>query len=148
MCADGVKYWTADTGNTCDSSAGWTPPSCQAAAVNVELNAYALLIYVTKADTATAVLVVKWLSAQRNSNGGFVSTQVCTLQLYGIKVYCSVLCTFLSKPSYCNDRVMSCMLCSHTLCDNERKCLDERSFTPLFGRQIAVSALVVFGVQN
>lgn len=76
VCIDGVKYWTANTDSSCGSSAGWTPPSCQATALNVELNAYALLIYVTKADTATAVLIVKWLSAQRNSNGGFVSTQV------------------------------------------------------------------------
>ncbi|KAF5913730.1 hypothetical protein HPG69_017506 [Diceros bicornis minor] len=41
----------------------------------VEMTAYALLTYTLLGDMATALLVVKWLSQQRNALGGFPSTQ-------------------------------------------------------------------------
>lgn len=42
----------------------------------VEMTAYSLLTYTLLGDVASALPVVKWLSQQRNSLGGFSSTQV------------------------------------------------------------------------
>lgn len=42
----------------------------------VEMTAYGLLTYTLLGDVASALPVVKWLSQQRNSLGGFSSTQV------------------------------------------------------------------------
>lgn len=40
------------------------------------MTAYGLLTYTLLGDVASALPVVKWLSQQRNSLGGFSSTQV------------------------------------------------------------------------
>lgn len=45
----------------------------------VEMTAYGLLTYTLLGDVASALPVVKWLSQQRNSLGGFSSTQVALL---------------------------------------------------------------------
>lgn len=45
----------------------------------VEMTAYGLLTYTLLGDVASALPVVKWLSQQRNSLGGFSSTQVTPL---------------------------------------------------------------------
>lgn len=42
---------------------------------DIETGGYALLTYVARGDWSSALPVVKWLSAQRNSLGGFSSTQ-------------------------------------------------------------------------
>ena len=57
-------------------------------AVNVEATAYALLTMAklnkidqdkgNDKDRATALNIVRWIAQQRNSKGGFVSTQVMT----------------------------------------------------------------------
>lgn len=43
------------------------------------MTAYGLLTYTLLGDVASALPVVKWLSQQRNSLGGFSSTQVTLL---------------------------------------------------------------------
>ena len=73
---DGLKYWQVGSDDSCETTNRWHPPTCQAAASNIELNAYALLSYITKNDLSSAINVMKWLTAQRNSLGGFASTQV------------------------------------------------------------------------
>jgi len=43
---------------------------------NIEATAYGLLALIAGGDITLALPVVKWLSAQRNTLGGFSSTQV------------------------------------------------------------------------
>jgi hypothetical protein len=71
-------------------------------AVNVEATAYALLTMAklnkidqdkgNDKDRATALNIVRWIAQQRNSKGGFVSTQVIPIPPFH---YCSLL----SSPS-------------------------------------------------
>lgn len=61
----------------------WSEPE----AVEVELTAYALLAWLSKADLtqkeiAKATGIVAWLTKQQNAYGGFSSTQVNTLRSY------------------------------------------------------------------
>ena len=44
--------------------------------VDVEMTSYALLTYLQRGLVEKALPVMQWLIAQRNSNGGFASTQV------------------------------------------------------------------------
>lgn len=54
----------------------------QAPSAEVEMSAYVLLAYLTaqpaptQEDLTAATLIVKWLTKQQNSHGGFSSTQV------------------------------------------------------------------------
>ena len=58
------------------------PPPTPVSSAEVEMTAYALLTYVAMGDVASAMPVVKWLSQQRNSLGGFSSTQVSKLLFF------------------------------------------------------------------
>lgn len=56
-----------------------SPPLLPVVSAEVEMTAYGLLTYTLLGDVASALPVVKWLSQQRNSLGGFSSTQVALL---------------------------------------------------------------------
>lgn len=45
-------------------------------AVNVEMTSYALLTYQLRNDISKSLPIVRWLTSQRGSQGGFISTQV------------------------------------------------------------------------
>ena len=78
-CTDGLKYWekdNSDDDSTTPQPMFWRPPYHRARSVNVEMTAYALLTYTHRRDFSEAVPIAKWLVSQRNSRGGFTSTQV------------------------------------------------------------------------
>lgn len=80
-------------GNAC-----WFP----VVSAEVEMTAYGLLTYTLLGDVASALPVVKWLSQQRNSLGGFSSTQVgVALCLQGLfhkpMQTTAIACLFYSK---------------------------------------------------
>jgi len=54
----------------------WRAPYQRARSVDIEMTAYALLTYTLRGDISGSVPIAKWIVAQRNSNGGFSSTQV------------------------------------------------------------------------
>jgi hypothetical protein len=45
-------------------------------AASIEMTAYGLLAFVESGSTIKGLLIQKWLIAQRNPYGGFISTQV------------------------------------------------------------------------
>ena len=56
---------------------------------DVEITAYALMTHLNMAadpisDLQTTLPIVRWLTAQRNPNGGFLSTQVKTSKCYSL----------------------------------------------------------------
>ena len=68
----GMEYWRADNG---------TMPSdrYEATPLDIEITAYVLLSLMKRhspADIAKGSKIVRWLTLQRNSYGGFKSTQV------------------------------------------------------------------------
>ncbi|KAK2151551.1 hypothetical protein LSH36_359g00065 [Paralvinella palmiformis] len=53
----------------------------------IEIAGYAVLSYLTKDDISSAFPVVKWLMTQRNSYGGFLSTQDTVVALQAMSQY-------------------------------------------------------------
>lgn len=54
----------------------WSPSHVQADPIEIETASYVLLTYFQKNDFLNGMSVMKWLTTQRNGNGGFASTQV------------------------------------------------------------------------
>ncbi|XP_042129974.2 alpha-2-macroglobulin-like isoform X2 [Peromyscus maniculatus bairdii] len=87
-----------------DNSIHWTRPQKhmlpvgfwfqpQASSAEVEMTAYVLLAYLTiqptpdEEDLTTAMLIIRWLTKQQNSNGGFSSTQDTVVALQALSKY-------------------------------------------------------------
>ena len=78
---DEFKYWSKP--ETGIQWKGWAPPKDQAKAVDIETTAYALLSLAINKDLEGGLPVLKWITSQRNPEGGFASTQVSlTVVLY------------------------------------------------------------------
>ena len=70
-------YWEKpEEENTVDSYLSWRPTHIQANAINIELTSYALLTFAAMKNTNEGVSILRWLTQQRNPEGGFSSTQV------------------------------------------------------------------------
>ena len=63
----------------------WRAPYQRARSVDIEMTAYALLTYTRRRDVSGAVPIAKWIVSQRNSMGGFSSTQVDNTSLFFIE---------------------------------------------------------------
>ncbi|XP_034249704.1 alpha-1-macroglobulin-like isoform X2 [Thrips palmi] len=68
--ARGLRWWSKS-----DAADPKNPFRSQPNSVNVEMTAYALLAYLQRGLAGEAFPIMQWLIAQRNSNGGFASTQ-------------------------------------------------------------------------
>lgn len=99
-----------------DTSIHWTRPQKnmgsvglwyqdQAPSAEVEMTSYVLLTYLTnqpsptKEDLSTAMLIVKWLTKQQNSHGGFSSTQDTVVALHALSKYGAVTFTKAKKAA-------------------------------------------------
>ena len=60
---------------------------CRASSESVEMTAYMIQSLVLRGRAGEAVDSVKWLSRQRNSRGGFVSTQDTVVALQALSMY-------------------------------------------------------------
>ncbi|KAJ8305153.1 hypothetical protein KUTeg_017288 [Tegillarca granosa] len=67
-----MKHWEVkqDTSNLY-----WNPPEQQATSIDIETTSYALLYHDHKKDYTSGWPILKWILKQRNSYGGFASTQ-------------------------------------------------------------------------
>lgn len=82
MFPGGLLYWSDNvTVSTRDSSQYliWHPPRIQAMPIDILVTSYAILTYAVQNRLAEALPAVRWLTAQRNSLGGFASSQVVTV---------------------------------------------------------------------
>ncbi|GCC16888.1 hypothetical protein chiPu_0022454, partial [Chiloscyllium punctatum] len=86
----GFTHWSL-TGTTVtdeDTFMGFSDGLSQSVvSAEVEMTAYALLTYTSLGDVASALPVVKWLSQQRNTLGGFSSTQDTCVALQALSEY-------------------------------------------------------------
>jgi len=72
-----MTYWEQSVPQAAANKKAWKPPHVQGKAVNIELAAYALMTYSSLGFGGSKGLpVLRWLTGQRNANGGFSSTQV------------------------------------------------------------------------
>ena len=72
---DGLKHWHK-VQSTTSSHSHWRPSHQQSNPIDIEMTSYALLIHAVNNDFAGGMPIMKWITGQRNSNGGFASTQV------------------------------------------------------------------------
>lgn len=71
----GNKYWKRDDKDI-EILYAWRPPYRPKPSNSIEMTAYAVLAALLRNDVGEAATIVRWLAAQRNSLGGYSSTQV------------------------------------------------------------------------
>lgn len=77
---DEFRFWSKPRTEK-DKSNPW---SSLTTSVDVEMTAYALLSYLQRGLVTEALPIMRWMVAQRNSNGGFSSTQDTVIGLYAL----------------------------------------------------------------
>ncbi|KAL4240835.1 hypothetical protein ACF0H5_001623 [Mactra antiquata] len=77
----GTKYWEKSS-QTTDATKPWT--NRNGIAINIEITSYALLTLAYKEQRVEGIKVLKWITEQRNPNGGFSSTQDTVLALQSL----------------------------------------------------------------
>lgn len=74
---DGTRYWKHNAKESNEKKySNWNPPHSQSNAIDIELTSYILMNYAMNNDVENGLPVLRWLTSQRNPNGGFASTQV------------------------------------------------------------------------
>ncbi|XP_012262615.2 CD109 antigen-like isoform X2 [Athalia rosae] len=79
MQSDDYKWWGKPV-PTDNKNPWYSLPS----SVNVEMTSYAMLTYLRRNMVANAIPIMKWLVSQRNSDGGFASTQDTVIGIYAL----------------------------------------------------------------
>ena len=74
--SDGKKYWSASVVPPNTVNRPWYDTYYQSPPLDIEIASYALLYYVHTHQLTEGAPVLRWLTTQRNSMGGFRSTQV------------------------------------------------------------------------
>ena len=73
------RFWTDGKEKSCRY--------CRSSSASVEMTAYMAATLVMQERTMEALPSIKWLGKQRNSQGGFVSTQDTIVALQAISLY-------------------------------------------------------------
>lgn len=86
----GLTYWRANaTMQTHVDYRTWRPPRQQARPVDVLITSYALLAYGENGRFSETLPVIRWLTLQRNSRGGFGSSQDTAVALQALSAFAS-----------------------------------------------------------
>ncbi|CAL1547264.1 unnamed protein product [Lymnaea stagnalis] len=88
---DGKKFWQiVDTIK--EPSNNWGKPKV-AKSVDIEMTSYVLLTYAARGDIVAGKQILNWIIDQRNSNGGFVSTQDTVVALHALSEFAKMTYT-------------------------------------------------------
>ena len=74
--SDGLIYWQEKQEASKPNDNPWWRPYYKPRSADIEITAYALLAYSLDKDINVGLQISRWLSQQRNSMGGYSSTQV------------------------------------------------------------------------
>nr|XP_034324217.1 CD109 antigen isoform X1 [Crassostrea gigas]XP_034324218.1 CD109 antigen isoform X1 [Crassostrea gigas] len=83
---DGMKHWHKAQTQT-DSDHYWSPPHRQSNPIDIEMTSYALLVYAYNNQFTDGLSVMKWITSQRNPQGGFGSTQDTVVALQALSEF-------------------------------------------------------------
>ncbi|XP_067949274.1 CD109 antigen-like [Watersipora subatra] len=86
----GMQYWHQPQPTPATNSRAWRAPHQQGRAIDIELAGYVLQLVTERSGVTEAMPILKWISAQRNSNGGFSSTQDTVVALQALAKYAKV----------------------------------------------------------
>ncbi|WAQ99618.1 CD109-like protein, partial [Mya arenaria] len=78
----GTIHW--HKAQTSTTSSHWQPSHSQANPIDIEMTSYALLVEAMRGDMSMGIPIMKWVTGQRNSNGGFSSTQDTVVALQAL----------------------------------------------------------------
>ncbi|VDI57169.1 Hypothetical predicted protein [Mytilus galloprovincialis] len=82
---DGTRYWKHNAKESNEKKySNWNPPHSQSNAIDIELTSYILMNYAMNNDVENGLPVLRWLTSQRNPNGGFASTQDTIIALQAL----------------------------------------------------------------
>ncbi|XP_063414101.1 CD109 antigen-like isoform X2 [Mytilus trossulus] len=82
---DGTRYWKHNAKESNEKKySNWSPPHSQSNAIDIELTSYILMNYAMNMDVENGLPVLRWLTSQRNPNGGFCSTQDTIIALQAL----------------------------------------------------------------
>ncbi|CAL1532265.1 unnamed protein product [Lymnaea stagnalis] len=87
-----ILYWQANSTVTDAVQARygqWRPPRIQARPIDILITSYAILTFTELGRLDEALPAVRWLTAQRNAQGGFSSTQDTVVGLQALSSYAS-----------------------------------------------------------
>lgn len=79
---DGLIYWQEKQDSHKPNDNPWLRPYYRPRSADIEITAYALLAYSREKDISVGLSIARWLSQQRNSLGGYSSTQVDLIAWY------------------------------------------------------------------
>lgn len=74
--SDGLMYWQEKQEDSKPNDNPWWRPYYRPRSADIEITAYALLAFSLNNDIGVGLAISRWLSQQRNSLGGYSSTQV------------------------------------------------------------------------
>ena len=77
--SDGLMYWQEKQEDSKPNDNPWWRPYYRPRSADIEITAYALLAFSLNNDISVGLAISRWLSQQRNSLGGYSSTQVLSL---------------------------------------------------------------------
>uniref|UniRef100_A0ABM0MSR7 Complement C3-like n=1 Tax=Saccoglossus kowalevskii TaxID=10224 RepID=A0ABM0MSR7_SACKO len=95
------RHWTTDAAIFGDGNKPYWYTH-NPSAIEVETTAYALLTQVELNDIAYSNAIVVWLTSQRNSQGGFISTQDTIIALYALVKYSAAARNVIETPVHMN----------------------------------------------
>ena len=72
---DGTLHWTEESSEK-KKPEQWFRPYYQPRSADIEITSYALLVYAHRGEKQNGLPIARWLAQQRNSLGGYSSTQV------------------------------------------------------------------------
>ncbi|XP_060573011.1 CD109 antigen-like isoform X2 [Ruditapes philippinarum] len=87
---DGKMHWTVARSQPHSYLSGWEMNYYQSPPLEIEVASYALLYLIDSRQLQTGFPILQWLISQRNSRGGFRSTQDTVLGLQAMSEYGSV----------------------------------------------------------
>ncbi|XP_073231989.1 CD109 antigen-like [Porites lutea] len=87
---DGLIYWQQKPDHTPNDNP-WLRPYYRPRTADIEITAYALLAYTLEKDIGVGLAVSRWLSQQRNSLGGYSSTQDTVMGLQALAEFAELI---------------------------------------------------------
>ncbi|XP_033743827.1 CD109 antigen-like isoform X3 [Pecten maximus] len=84
---DGMTHWHEPESARPTSSHYWSPPHQQSKPVDIEMTSYGLMVFAQNSQFTEGLPFMKWITKQRNPNGGFSSTQDTVVALQALSEF-------------------------------------------------------------
>lgn len=88
---DGLIYWQEKPEGNKPNDNPWWRPYYRPRSADIEITAYALLAFTLNKDISVGLPISRWLSQQRNSLGGYSSTQDTVIGLQALSEFAELI---------------------------------------------------------